>query len=98
MSAGGIRVLLVEDDPAILHFLRNTLRVQGYDVVEATNGREGLDLVRQAKPELLILDHFPIAQVSQVTGAMRTTATELAYSRLKMPWTDSPKLSSSSTA
>jgi two-component system KDP operon response regulator KdpE len=56
MSAGDIRVLLIEDDPGILRFLRNTLRVQGYDVVEATNGRDGIALVRPAKPELVILD------------------------------------------
>lgn len=56
MSAGGIRVLLVEDDPAILRFLRNTLRVQDYDVVESTSGRDGIALVRQAKPDLVILD------------------------------------------
>jgi two-component system KDP operon response regulator KdpE len=56
MSAGDIRVLLIEDDPAILRFLRNTLRVQEYDVVEATNGQDGVALVRQAKPELVILD------------------------------------------
>jgi len=31
MSAGDIRVLLVEDDPAILRFLRNTLRMQDPD-------------------------------------------------------------------
>jgi two-component system KDP operon response regulator KdpE len=56
MSAGGIRVLLIEDDPAILRFLRNTLRVQDYEVVEATSGREGLALVRARRPELVILD------------------------------------------
>jgi two-component system KDP operon response regulator KdpE len=56
MSAGHIRVLLIEDDPAILRFLRNTLRVQDYDVVEAMNGRDGVALVRQGKPELVILD------------------------------------------
>jgi two-component system KDP operon response regulator KdpE len=56
MSAGGIRVLLIEDDPAILRFLRNTLRVQDYEVVEATSGREGLALVRERRPELVILD------------------------------------------
>jgi two-component system KDP operon response regulator KdpE len=56
MSAVAIRVLLIEDDPAILRFLRNTLRVQDYVVVEATNGRDGVALVRQAKPDLVILD------------------------------------------
>jgi two-component system KDP operon response regulator KdpE len=56
MNEGNVQILLIEDDPAILRFLRNTLRVQDYDVVEATNGRDGIALVRQAKPDLVILD------------------------------------------
>ncbi len=55
-TSGQVRVLIIEDDPAILRFLRNTLRVQNYDVREAQSGTEGLDLVRQLKPELVILD------------------------------------------
>lgn len=56
MSTGGTRVLIIEDDPAICRFLRNTLRVQRYEVREADTGEEGLALVRQIQPELVILD------------------------------------------
>jgi two-component system KDP operon response regulator KdpE len=57
MTGGGaVRVLIIEDDPAILRFLRNTLRVQDYDVREAETGAEGLVLVRQLKPDIVILD------------------------------------------
>jgi len=55
-AAGNVRVLIIEDDPAIQRFLRNTLRVQQYDVREAETGAEGLTLLRQTNPELLILD------------------------------------------
>lgn len=55
-SAGDVRVLVIEDDPAIQRFLRNTLRVQHYDVREAENATEGLSLVRHVNPELVILD------------------------------------------
>lgn len=55
-TAGNVRVLIIEDDPAIQRFLRNTLRVQQYDVREAETGTEGLGLVRQTNPELVILD------------------------------------------
>jgi two-component system, OmpR family, KDP operon response regulator KdpE len=55
-AAGNVRVLIIEDDPAIRRFLRNTLRVQQYDVREAETGTDGLSLVRQANPELVILD------------------------------------------
>ena len=55
-TAGGIRVLIIEDDPAIRRFLRNTLRVQQYEVREADTGEDGIALVRQIQPELVILD------------------------------------------
>jgi two-component system KDP operon response regulator KdpE len=53
---GGTRVLIIEDDPAIQRFLRNTLRVQGYEVEEATTGTAGLTLIRSSNPEIVILD------------------------------------------
>ena len=56
IAAGEVRVLVIEDDPAIQRFLRNTLRVQQYDVREAENAAEGLSLARQTSPELVILD------------------------------------------
>jgi two-component system KDP operon response regulator KdpE len=52
----GTTVLLIEDDPGILRFLRNTLRVQEYDVREATTAHEGLGLIHHCKPDLVILD------------------------------------------
>ena len=55
-TAGDVRVLVIEDDPAIQRFLRNTLRVQQYDVREAESAAEGLSLARNSKPELVILD------------------------------------------
>lgn len=55
-AAAHIRVVVIEDDPAIQRFLRNTLRVKDYDVRDAATGAEGLNLVRQLNPDLLILD------------------------------------------
>lgn len=55
-AAANIRVVVIEDDPAIQRFLRHTLRVKDYDVREAASGAAGLDLVRQLNPDLLILD------------------------------------------
>ncbi|MDH4110918.1 MAG: response regulator transcription factor [Gammaproteobacteria bacterium] len=57
MSTGdGVRVLIIEDDPGMRRFLRNTLRVQDYAVLEAACGDEGLRLVEQNEPELVVLD------------------------------------------
>jgi signal transduction histidine kinase/DNA-binding response OmpR family regulator len=50
------RVLVVDDDATTRSMLRKLLERQGWDVVEARNGREGLDHVRGASPALVLLD------------------------------------------
>jgi len=55
MSAAPIRVLVVDDEPPIRKLLRMGFTAQGYQVLEATNGKAGLDLLQQS-PDLIILD------------------------------------------
>jgi two-component system KDP operon response regulator KdpE len=55
-GAGPLRVLVVDDEPAILRFLRAGLTSQGYVVSEAENGRTALDLVRRKVADLVVLD------------------------------------------
>jgi two-component system KDP operon response regulator KdpE len=50
------RVLVVDDDPAILRTLSISLRARGHDVLTAADGRTALDAARDDKPEVLILD------------------------------------------
>jgi DNA-binding response OmpR family regulator len=50
------RILVVEDDPAILRGLAETLRRESYDVLTAADGETGYRLVREKHPDLLILD------------------------------------------
>lgn len=50
------RILLIEDDPHIRRFLRASLPTQGYELLEAENGREGLTLATAQVPDLLLLD------------------------------------------
>ena len=52
----GATILVVDDEPAILRFLRTSLKGQGFDVIEAASGAEALEQVRNAKPELVVLD------------------------------------------
>jgi two-component system, OmpR family, KDP operon response regulator KdpE len=49
-------VLVIEDDPQVRRFLRNTLPPQGYRLYEAATGAEGLSLATQYVPDLLLLD------------------------------------------
>jgi two-component system, OmpR family, KDP operon response regulator KdpE len=50
------RVLIVEDEPALLRALRINLRARGYDVATAAAGAEGLAAARQRPPDLVLLD------------------------------------------
>ncbi|MCG2776389.1 MAG: response regulator [Desulfobacterales bacterium] len=49
-------VLIVEDDPKSLKLARDMLQVSGYATLEATNGKEGVELARIEKPDLVLMD------------------------------------------
>ncbi|MGH9202127.1 MAG: response regulator transcription factor [Vicinamibacterales bacterium] len=49
-------VLVVEDDPAILQGLQESLRLERHDVLSASDGEIGYRLAREKKPDLVILD------------------------------------------
>lgn len=49
-------VLVVDDDPLITSMLRRALRAEGYDVRTANDGDEGLERVRERRPDLVVLD------------------------------------------
>lgn len=50
------KILLVDDEPDILDFLRYNLVKEGYQVFTAGDGVEGLKLAEQTRPHLVILD------------------------------------------
>jgi two-component system KDP operon response regulator KdpE len=56
MTTDAATILIVDDEPAIRRFIRNTLTVHGYRVVEADTAATGLSAVRHHKPDLVILD------------------------------------------
>ena len=50
------RVLVIEDEPAILRGLADNLRLESYEVLTAADGETGYELLRAHKPDLVILD------------------------------------------
>jgi two-component system, OmpR family, KDP operon response regulator KdpE len=56
MSGRQVRVLVVDDEPAIRRLLRTSLSADGYEVVEAATGEEGWAVFGQSKPDLVLLD------------------------------------------
>jgi two-component system, OmpR family, KDP operon response regulator KdpE len=55
MSAAPLKILVVDDEPPIRKLLRMGLSKQGYEVLEAPNGKTALDLLAE-KPALVVLD------------------------------------------
>src|SRR6201999_3533278 len=55
MSANPIKVLVIDDEPPIRKLLRMGLSTQGYEILEAPNGKTALELLTQ-NPALVILD------------------------------------------
>ena len=50
------RVLVVDDDPAILTFMARALVSEGYDVAVAPNGQSALDQLERFCPDVIVLD------------------------------------------
>ncbi len=50
------RVLVVDDEPRIVNFLKITLKASGYEVLAVNSGLEALKQVREYEPDLLLLD------------------------------------------
>ena len=55
MSASPLRVLVIDDEPPIRKLLRMGLSTQGYEILEAPNGKSALELLAEG-PGLIILD------------------------------------------
>ena len=51
-----VRVLVVEDEENLLTLLRNYLEREGFEVHEALDGREALEVARRADPDVVVLD------------------------------------------
>jgi DNA-binding response OmpR family regulator len=50
------RVLIIEDEPNLIIGLQKSCEYEGYDVVVATDGEEGIQKARDTKPDIILLD------------------------------------------
>mgnify|MGYP001757890465 FL=1 len=51
-----MKILVVDDEQAVRESLKRSLRFNGYDVLLAEDGEEALQLIREQRPDLTILD------------------------------------------
>ncbi len=50
------KVLLIEDEPALVDLYRSKFSKEGFDVITALDGESGLQIARMEKPDFIILD------------------------------------------
>ena len=50
------KVLLVDDEPHVVHVLKLFLKKNGFEVITANNGEQGLKMVLSDKPDVVITD------------------------------------------
>jgi CheY-like chemotaxis protein len=72
-------IVLIEDDGLILRMYEKKLALDGYNVIGAANGKDGLDLIKQHKPALILCDvMMPELNGFQVLEAVKADP-ELAH-------------------
>ena len=68
-------VLIIEDEPSLVEVLSYNLEKEGFEVLTASNGRDGLERARAALPDLVILDlMLPLVDGLQVCAQLRSDA------------------------
>ncbi|HUP86566.1 MAG TPA: response regulator [Acidimicrobiales bacterium] len=72
-------VLVVDDDPLLVQLVKLNLELEGYNVVTASDGEEGLAQVRAQRPDLIVLDvMMPKLDGLAMTRAVKADATTRA--------------------
>lgn len=68
------KIAIIEDDPAISQMYRFKFEADGYDVETAENGKLGLDLAKNMKPDIILLDlMMPEMNGDEMLKLMRAT-------------------------
>lgn len=50
------KILIVEDEPSLLNVMYDKFTIEGYKVIKANNGKDGLNLAIKEHPNLILLD------------------------------------------
>lgn len=74
MTGRSKRILIVDDEVDIRRFLRASLKLYQYEILEAANGKEAIEAVDNHRPDLIILDlGLPDIDGVEVTRQVRLT-------------------------
>ena len=68
-------ILIVDDEPKNMTLLRDLLQVSGYKTIEATDGKQGVELARVKKPDLILMDvQMPVMDGLDATRVLKAEA------------------------
>ena len=73
-----VKILIVEDEPALLRGLKDTFETQGYEVLTAQHGEKGLELALTSDSSLILLDiMLPRVNGYEICRAVREAGLEM---------------------
>jgi type II secretory ATPase GspE/PulE/Tfp pilus assembly ATPase PilB-like protein/CheY-like chemotaxis protein len=76
VESKGVKVLLVDDEEQLRRVMRDLLEREGYDIAEAADGPEAIDMVDQFAPDIIVLDlNLPTLDGYSVLTQLRTRPT-----------------------
>lgn len=52
----GEKILIIEDNPMNMELFSDLLEAEGYSVLKATKGKDGLEIAKSERPDLVLLD------------------------------------------
>ena len=66
------KILVAEDNPASSELIREVLSGRGYEIIEASDGRQALEKIEETEPDLVLLDiQLPILDGFAVLSQLR---------------------------
>ena len=67
-------ILVVDDSPTEVHIFKKILEKQGYNILVAKDGQEGVDLAKESKPDLILMDVvMPVLNGFQATRQLKNS-------------------------
>ena len=65
-------ILIVEDDPRNLKLIRDLLQIRKYTILEATDGKQSVDMARAKMPDLILMDiQMPVMNGFEATSILK---------------------------